>query len=169
MYFTPIQSSVFECIFHKIMKMLISTLNSKRKYTHSVSKYLKPPSCRTHSRVWVTTHSSSNPKETEFMKKFKVVPKFWSKVWRDALCQPATQKSMTKGDFCELSDTTSQQTFPWNFGTTWNFFTTSGLIVAEVWLAVPLTCQVFCSPYILSSHWETKCIVSFGAGCIWWV
>ena len=30
---------------------------------------------------------------------------------------------MAKTDFCELSDMTSQQTFPGNFGTTWNFFT----------------------------------------------
>ena len=28
---------------------------------------------------------------------------------------------MTKTNFCELSDMTSQWTFPWNFGATWNF------------------------------------------------
>ena len=43
--------------------------------------------------------------------------------------------------------------------------TDSGLIVAELWLAVPLTiCRLY-SAYILSTHWETKCILSFGVGC----
>ena len=151
----------------KNVKHQDSTLNSKRKYTLwvSVGKYSKPTSCRTHERAWGIAHWSSTLNKTEFVKKFQVVPKFWIKVWGYALYQPVTQKSMAETDFCELSYTTSQQTFPVNFGTIWNFFTNCGLIVRELWLAVPQNCWGSSSGYILSTHWETKCILSFGAGC----
>ncbi len=115
--------------------------------------------------VWGTALWSSTPNKTKFVKKFEVVPKFWSKVWRHALCQPVTKKSMAKTDFCELSDITSQQTFPWNFEATWNFSTNDGLIVAELRLADPLTSCGLYSTYILITRRETKCILSFGVGC----
>ena len=146
---------------------LHTTLNSKRKYTLwvSVGKYSKSTSCRNYERVWGIAHWSSTPNKTDFVKKFQVVPNFWIKVWGYALYQPVTQKSMAETDFCEHSYTTSQRTFPQNFGTIWNFFTNSGLIVRELWLAVPQNCRGSSSGYILSTHWETKCILSFGAGC----
>ena len=74
---------------------------------------------------------------------------------------------MTKTNFCELSDVTSNKTFPWDFGTTWNFLTKPGLIVAELRLAIPRTCLGFCSTYILRTHLGTKCILSLGAGYIY--
>ncbi len=91
-----------------------STLNSKREYTLwvSIGKCSKPTSCRTQERVWGIAHWSSTPNKTEFLKKFQVVPKFWIKVWGYALYQPVKQKSMAETDFCELSHTTPQQTFP---------------------------------------------------------
>ncbi len=131
-----------------------------------MGKYSKPTSCWTHVRLWGIAHWCSTPNKTEFVKKFQVVPKFWIKVWGYALYQPVTQKSMAETDFCELSDTTSQQTFPQNFGTIWNFFTNLGFIVRELWLAVPQNCRGSSYSYILSTHWETKCILSFGSGCI---
>ena len=115
--------------------------------------------------VWGTACGSSALYKTEFVKKFKVVPKFWSKVWSRALRQPVAKRSMAKTDFCELLDITSQQTFPQNFGTTWNFFANLGLIVAELWLTVPLTSCGLYSTYILSTRRKTKCTLSFWVGC----
>ena len=76
--------------------VLTNTLNSKRKYTLwvSVGKYSKPRSCRTHNRVCRKADWNSRPNKTEFVKNFKVVPKFWIKVWRHAQCHPVTQRSM---------------------------------------------------------------------------
>ncbi len=148
--------------------MFVYTLNSKRKYTLwvSVSKWSKSRSCRTHDLVLGTALWSSTPNKTDSVTKFKVVPKFWRKVWRHALCQPVIKKFMAKTDFCELSDKTSQQTFPWNFEATWNFFTNPGLIVGELRLAVRLTSCGLYSTHILSTRQETKCILSFGVGCM---
>ncbi len=158
----------FECL-QIILKLMIFTLNSKRKHTLwvSASKYSKPRSCRTHDSVWGPAIWSSIPNKTNFVKKFKMVPKFWSKAWGHAVYQPVASKSMTKTDFYELSDMTSQQTVPWSFGTIWIFFTKPGSVVAELWLAALLSCRGFCSTYILSTRLETKCILSFGAGRVY--
>ncbi len=91
-------------------RSLVSTLNSKRKYTLwvSVGKYSKPTSCRTHERVSGIAYWSSTSNKTEFVKKIQMVQKFWIRVWGYALYQP----SLAETDFCELSFTTFQQTFP---------------------------------------------------------
>ncbi len=100
-----------------------------------MSKYTKPRSCRTHDMVWGSACWNSTPNKTEFAKKFKVVPK---------TCTLSASKIEVYNKYRFLW--TFWHNFPTNyyyldFETTWDLFTKQDCIVAELWLAVPLTCR----------------------------
>ncbi len=137
--FTRVETSVLVIWWGLLWgcRQILSRYTQLQKKVYTARKYSKPSSCRTRDGMGDSS-SEFYIKHTEFMKRFNVVPKFGSKAWRHALCQPVTQKSMA-----EVLGTLEPL---------WCFFTNPGFIVAELGLAVSVTCQGFCSTYIVTTH-----------------
>ncbi len=134
---------------------------SKIVYTQLQKKVYTLSFGRTHERVWGIAHWSSTPNKTEFVKKFLVVPKFWIKVWGYALYQPVNTKVNGRNRFLWTFLHNIPANFPLELWNHLEFIHKLWLHCQGTLIGCPSKLLGSSSSYILSTHWETKCILFF--------